>query len=189
MELLQAIIDFVNSTCIRTAFISVLVIIPFLYFFKNKIDTYYALQILRWIILTYTALVLIRFVIAVLLLSGDESPVVFINRAFGPYWWAYWTMFLGHSILPFLLTIKRIGTNAYFLLVIAVLMNIGWLFESFVIVMTTLHRDFAEHSGEQDSLLFQYVFILIMNGICLGILVLLIGNVIKYFNFSKPKTS
>ncbi|MDF2454737.1 MAG: hypothetical protein K0R51_730 [Cytophagaceae bacterium] len=185
MELLKAIIDLIHANCIRTVFISVLVILPFRYFFKNKIDTHYALQILRGLILSYAALALIHFILTILSVSENEPPVVFINRAFGPYWWAYWMMFLGHSILPFLLTTKRIGTNAYLLLLIALLMNIGWLFESFVIHMTNLHRDFVDHSGHCGCMPFDHEITLIIKGICLGVLVLLIGNGIKYFNPSK----
>jgi Ni/Fe-hydrogenase subunit HybB-like protein len=66
----------------------------------------------------------------------------FQNRAFGPYWWAYWTMILCNVITPHLFWFKAVRTNMIAVFVISIFVNIGMWFERFVIIVTSLHRDF-----------------------------------------------
>lgn len=66
----------------------------------------------------------------------------FTNRAFGPYWWAYWTMISCNVICPQLFWFKRIRTSMLAVFIISIFVNIGMWFERFVIVVTSLHRDF-----------------------------------------------
>ncbi|MFA3782065.1 NrfD/PsrC family molybdoenzyme membrane anchor subunit [Melioribacteraceae bacterium 4301-Me] len=70
----------------------------------------------------------------------------FINRAFGPYMWAYWIMFSCNVIFPQLFWIRKIRRNIPAMFVIAVLVNVGMWFERFVIVITSLSRDFLPSS-------------------------------------------
>lgn len=70
----------------------------------------------------------------------------FINRAFGPYMWAYWIMFSCNVIFPQLFWIRKIRRNIPIMFVIAVLVNVGMWFERFVIVVTSLSRDFLPSS-------------------------------------------
>jgi len=67
----------------------------------------------------------------------------FKNRAFGPYWWAYWIMVACNVISPQLFWFKKIRTNLVAVFVISIFVNIGMWFERFVIVVTSLHRDFV----------------------------------------------
>ena len=66
----------------------------------------------------------------------------FVNRASGPYAWAYWTMVTCNVAVPQLFWFKRIRTNMIIVFVLSILVNIGMWFERFVIVVTSLHRDF-----------------------------------------------
>jgi len=66
----------------------------------------------------------------------------FINRAFGPYWWAYWIMVSCNVITPQLLWSKKIRTNPTILWILSIFVNIGMWFERFVIIVTSLHRDY-----------------------------------------------
>lgn len=66
----------------------------------------------------------------------------FINRAFGPYSWAYWTMFSCNVFVPQLFWLKRIRRHLLITFIITIFINIGMWFERFVIVVTSLHRDF-----------------------------------------------
>src|SRR5262249_55083916 len=61
------------------------------------------------------------------------------NRAFGPYWWAFWALMLFNVLLPQLLWSKRIRTNLVSLFFIALSVNIGMWLERFVIVVTSLN--------------------------------------------------
>ena len=66
----------------------------------------------------------------------------FINRAFGPYWWAYWTMVTCNVISPQLFWVKKFRTTPWIIVVISIFVNIGMWFERFVIVVTSLSRDY-----------------------------------------------
>jgi len=66
----------------------------------------------------------------------------FINRAFGNYAWAYWTMVSCNVIFPQLFWFKKIRTNLMAMWIVCVLVNVGMWFERFVIIVTSLARDF-----------------------------------------------
>jgi molybdopterin-containing oxidoreductase family membrane subunit len=70
----------------------------------------------------------------------------FVNRAFGQYAWAYWTMIACNVLFPQLHWIKRVRTNVWATLAIGILVNVGMWFERFVIICTSLARDFLPSS-------------------------------------------
>jgi len=59
-----------------------------------------------------------------------------------PYWWAYWTMVSCNVICPQLFWFKKVRTNMWIVFVISIFVNIGMWFERFVIIVTSLHRDY-----------------------------------------------
>ncbi len=79
--------------------------------------------------------------------SGNiYEQYAFWNRAFGPYWWAYWSMMACNVLIPQLLWIRSIRRNPVITFIISIFVNIGMWFERFVIVVTSLHRDFLPSS-------------------------------------------
>ncbi len=66
----------------------------------------------------------------------------FQNRAFGPYWWAYWIMISCNVITPQFFWKKSIRTNVVLVWILSIFVNIGMWFERFVIVVSSLHRDY-----------------------------------------------
>jgi Ni/Fe-hydrogenase subunit HybB-like protein len=79
--------------------------------------------------------------------SADRYEMfVPINRATGPYWWTYWMLILCNIAIPQLLWFKRVRLNVPLLFVIALIINCGMWLERFVIVVTSLHRDFLTSS-------------------------------------------
>lgn len=75
--------------------------------------------------------------------SGNEyEAFAFLNRAFGPYAWAYWSMISCNVIFPQLFWFKKIRTSLPLMFVISIFVNIGMWFERFVITVTSLHRTF-----------------------------------------------
>ena len=70
----------------------------------------------------------------------------FMNRAFGPYAWAYWIMMTCNVISPQLFWIKKIRTSLWATFALSIVVNIGMWFERFVIIVTSLHRDFLPSS-------------------------------------------
>ncbi|MFN3160711.1 MAG: NrfD/PsrC family molybdoenzyme membrane anchor subunit [Rubinisphaera brasiliensis] len=79
--------------------------------------------------------------------SGNPyEQFAFINRAFGPYWWAYWTMIGCNVISPQFFWFKWCRTTPWFMVIICIFINIGMWFERFVITITSLSRDFLPSS-------------------------------------------
>jgi molybdopterin-containing oxidoreductase family membrane subunit len=66
----------------------------------------------------------------------------FANRMFGPYWWAALLMYGNNVLAPQILWFKWARRNVPLIFVISILVNIGMWFERYVIVVTSLHRDF-----------------------------------------------
>ncbi len=84
--------------------------------------------------------------------SGVEyERYAFINRMFGPYWWAYWSMMSCNVISPQLLWIKKIRTSVVATFILSIIVNIGMWFERFVIIVTSLHRDYLPSSWAMFS--------------------------------------
>ena len=79
--------------------------------------------------------------------SGNHfERFVFLNRAFGPYAWAYWTMISCNVLLPQLFWFRKIRRSIPMMLFIVIFVNVGMWFERFVIIVTSLHRDFLPSS-------------------------------------------
>jgi molybdopterin-containing oxidoreductase family membrane subunit len=70
----------------------------------------------------------------------------FINRATGPFAWSYWIMVSCNVISPQLLWWKRLRTSPVALFILSLVINVGMWFERFVIIVTSLHRDFLPSS-------------------------------------------
>jgi len=77
--------------------------------------------------------------------NGYEQ-FVFLNRAMGPFAWAYWIMVGCNLITPQFFWFKKIRTNMLMVFILSIFINIGMWFERFVIIVTSLHRDFLPSS-------------------------------------------
>lgn len=79
--------------------------------------------------------------------SGVQyEQYAFLNRATGPYWWAYWSMMTCNVISPQLFWIRKIRRSVVATFILSIIVNIGMWFERFVIIMTSLHRDYLPSS-------------------------------------------
>jgi molybdopterin-containing oxidoreductase family membrane subunit len=79
--------------------------------------------------------------------SGNPvEQFVFINRAFGPYAWAYWIMVSCNVLFPQLFWFKKVRRTIPIMLIIAIFVNVGMWFERFVITVSSLNRDFLPSS-------------------------------------------
>ncbi len=75
--------------------------------------------------------------------SGVEyEQYAFINRATGPYWWAYWTMMSCNLLAPQVFWFKWARTTPWFIFMLSIVVNVGMWFERFVIIVTSLHREY-----------------------------------------------
>ncbi len=78
--------------------------------------------------------------------SNPDERFAFVNRATGPYAWAFWTMVACNVVVPQLLWLRRVRASPAGLLAIAILINVGMWFERFVIIVTSLHRSYLPSS-------------------------------------------
>jgi hypothetical protein len=69
-----------------------------------------------------------------------------MNRALGPMAWAYWTMVCCNVLTPQFFWFKRVRENLLVVFILTIFINIGMWFERFVIIVTSLHRDFLPSS-------------------------------------------
>src|SRR5207237_9500673 len=79
--------------------------------------------------------------------SGNQYERFMIwNRMHGPYAPYYWTLILCNGLTPQFLWFKKIRSNLLLLWFISVVVSIGMWLERFVIVVTSLHRDYLPSS-------------------------------------------
>src|SRR5437588_976033 len=69
-----------------------------------------------------------------------------MNRAFGPYWKMYFVLIVCNGLAPQLMWVRRFRTSAVMLFVTAMFVNVGMWLERFVIIPTSLHRDYLPSS-------------------------------------------
>jgi Ni/Fe-hydrogenase subunit HybB-like protein len=78
--------------------------------------------------------------------AGEYERYMMLNRMKGPYGLAYWALILTNIVIPQALWLQRVRSNVMTLWLIALTVNIGMWLERFVIVVTSLHRDFLPSS-------------------------------------------
>lgn len=176
IEIYSEFLKLISDYLIKGIFISILVIILIKLIAKSKIKIVKSTEIIKWIIVIYSFGVLVHTILIFTFPPTRKND--FLDRATGPYWWAYWLMLSMNSIIPLILLNRKIGRKIYFLVIISLLMNIGWLFESFVIHSTNLSRDFI---GEEYNPYFpsKREFTIIFNGFLFGIILVVVENIIK----------
>jgi molybdopterin-containing oxidoreductase family membrane subunit len=75
--------------------------------------------------------------------SGNPyESFAFVNRAFGPYAWAYWIMVSCNVLSPQIFWFRKARQNLTVIFIVSIFVNIGMWFERFVITVTSLANDF-----------------------------------------------
>jgi len=78
--------------------------------------------------------------------ASHYEQFLFLNRAMGPMSWAFWIMVSCNVIAPQLLWIRKVRTNLALVFLLSLVINVGMWFERFVIIVTSLTRDFLPSS-------------------------------------------
>jgi molybdopterin-containing oxidoreductase family membrane subunit len=80
--------------------------------------------------------------------SGNayEKFLTFDTRPQGPFWWAFWALWTCNIAIPQLLWVKKFRTTPWILWILSIIVNIGMWLERFVIIVTSLHRDYLPSS-------------------------------------------
>ncbi|MBP3191068.1 NrfD/PsrC family molybdoenzyme membrane anchor subunit [Natronogracilivirga saccharolytica] len=76
----------------------------------------------------------------------EYEKFAFVNRAFGPYAWAYWTMIICNVVSPQFFWVKKFRRNITLTFILSIVINIGMWFERFVITVTSLAQDYLPSS-------------------------------------------
>ena len=84
--------------------------------------------------------------------SGNTfEQTTFFRRAFGPQWWAGWSMIICNAFVSQLLWFRKIRTNLTSLFIISIFINIGMWFERYVIIASSLSNDYLPYAWDQAN--------------------------------------
>src|SRR5258705_12814089 len=84
--------------------------------------------------------------------SSQYEEFMIYNRIWhGPYWMFYWFLIFCNGISIQFLWFKRFRESEFWLFVISIIVSIGMWLERFVIIGTSLHRDFLPSSWAMYS--------------------------------------
>lgn len=111
--------------------------------------TVYHIELMNIIIIITGSIVGIAYITEFFIAWYGQVPAeqyAFFNRMQGPYWWAYWSMMTCNVISPQLFWVKKIRTSIAATFVLSIIVNVGMWFERFVIIVTSLHRDYLPSS-------------------------------------------
>ncbi len=111
--------------------------------------TIYHIELMNIVIIITGSIVGIAYITEFFVAWYGQVPAeyyAFYNRATGPYWWAYWSMMTCNVISPQLFWFKKLRTNIVATFVLSIIVNIGMWFERFVIIVTSIHRDYLPSS-------------------------------------------
>ena len=71
-----------------------------------------------------------------------EQAAFFKYRLAGPYGWSYWMMMTCNVISPQLFWFRKLRRSITFTFIMSIVVNIGMWFERFVIIVTSVYRDY-----------------------------------------------
>jgi Ni/Fe-hydrogenase subunit HybB-like protein len=78
--------------------------------------------------------------------ANKYERFMMLNRQTGPYWYMYWMLILCNVVSPQILWIKKMRSSIPVLFIMSIVVNIGMWLERYVIIVTSLHRDFLPSS-------------------------------------------
>ena len=78
--------------------------------------------------------------------ANEYEGFMILNRMTGPYAHLYWTLIFCNAVAPQLLWIRKLRTNVAVLFIMSLIVGVGMWLERFIIVVTSLHRDFLPSS-------------------------------------------
>jgi hypothetical protein len=145
-------------------------LILILFFFKETKEFSLKFHYTSTYIIKYIGLIyLLLYVISTVNFLSSEGHILHVERAQGPYAWAYWLMILRPLVL-FLLTqlfwIKKIRKIRWYSIILSLVILLvatlsGQNIERYIIFITSLHRDYQPYNSNIDDTLILFVVTLI----------------------------
>ena len=134
---------------------------------------------LRWILIASGVSNLIYFLY---IFAFDQAENQWLQRMHSEYQIAYGLLIFSNTLLPLLLFWKRIHTSISMLFVIAILMNLGSIFESFVTITTSFQRDYSTVYPIRE-------LFTVAKGFLIGIVILSLDVLTQYLNVKPSKAN
>jgi Ni/Fe-hydrogenase subunit HybB-like protein len=78
--------------------------------------------------------------------ANPYEGYMILNRMKGPYAWMYWSLLFCNAVAPHVFWFKSMRTSIPVLFIVSIIVSVGMWFERFIIVVTSLHRDFLPSS-------------------------------------------
>ena len=104
---------------------------------------------MAWVMLATGLIVFYSYMVELFMAwysANEFEQFMMYNRINGPYGAFYWALIVCNGIAPQFLWFRRIRTNTIALWIIAMFVNVGMWLERFVIIITSLSRDFLPSS-------------------------------------------
>jgi hypothetical protein len=180
MELYKRLIEIVDANVINCLIPMILTLLFIKLIFKQRFEVKRTLNVIRWIIIIYTVITWSFYLIGMATTNNPEE-YAFINRATGPYAWAYWLMFLSALILPLTLLVQKLASNFWYVLLVSFAMKSGIYFERFVIITTTFHGDYIPEDSNNHiiKVIASSTGMIFLQGVIITIVILRIFEVSK----------
>lgn len=147
MDFFKGFTDFIDLNLVMVLIPIILLLKLVEIIFQGRFATRKVLSLISWFIIAYSTIILVHFLISLL---SDPNSSTIINRAIGPYRFAFWIMFFSSTVLPFTLVTKKLSSKLWYVLLVAFAIKIGMYFERFVITTTSFHRDHNSDSAQYN---------------------------------------
>lgn len=177
-EIFNKAIKFAEVNLIDCLIPIILTLISIELIFRKRFETKKALNLFRWLIISYATLTLGGWIIEFLL---HPENIENSKRFTGSYLVIYWLMTFGAFIFPFTLLYNKLASSFFYMLVVSFFLQSGYYFERLVIMITSFHRDYVPSSCKFDN---SNTFILgivltFIQGTAIAIIVLGVFEIIK----------
>ena len=120
--------------------------------------------------------------------ANPYEGFAFINRAFGPYAWAYWIMISCNVISPQFFWFRWARENLWLVWILSCFINVGMWFERFVITVTSLANDFLPANWDYYSPTVVDIFTFFGTFGLFGVLFLLFVRFLPLLAFAEIKS-
>lgn len=131
------------------------------------------MQFIRWIMLGYSFLVIVNFIL-LLTFEYKEEYLLYLNDP------SAISFLMASAIVPLILLFKNYSRSAFCILLISVIINYAWIMESIVIHIPSIFR------GNYRSLFpFKFELLNLFKGFIVGLIILIINNSIKKYKATK----
>lgn len=132
-----------------------------LFLFSKKTEKRRAYALYKWLILSFAIVKLFFF------LNNDFITSHSLEQLAISY-----KIRLGVTyVLPFLLFLKRFSNHFMKLLLIAFISNTLWLSERYVIIITSIHRNYLTNSWDDGQAALYFLYYILLKGLILGLIV------------------